>query len=53
MLRRALLILLVVFIIYAVVNDPSQSGDFTANLWGHVKDGISSIGTFFDTLLSS
>ncbi len=52
MVQRALLILLVVFIIYAVVNDPTQSADFTANIWDHVKDGLSSIGTFFDALLN-
>ena len=50
--RRALLVLLVVFIIYAVVNDPNESANFTANIWDHVKDGLSSIGTFFDALLS-
>jgi hypothetical protein len=50
--RRALLILLVIFIIYAVVNDPTQAGNFTANLWDRIKDGISAIGTFFDALLS-
>jgi hypothetical protein len=53
MLQRALVILLVVFILYAVIHDPTQAGNFTANIWGHIKDGISAIGTFFDSLLSS
>jgi hypothetical protein len=52
-LQRAILILVVVFIIYAVLHDPSQSADFTSNIWGRITDGLSAIGTFFDTLLSS
>ena len=52
MVRRALLILLVIFIIYAVINDPTEAANFTANIWGRIEDGLSAIGTFFDDLLS-
>ncbi len=51
--RRALLVLAVIFIIYAVINDPTQSANVTGNAWDHIKDALSSIGTFFNTLLSS
>lgn len=51
--RRALLVILVIFVIYAVINDPTQSAGVTGNAWDQIKSGVSSIGTFFDTLLSS
>ena len=51
--RRALLVIAVIFVIYAVINDPTQSASVTGNAWDHIKDGISSVGTFFDTLISS
>jgi hypothetical protein len=51
--RRALLAILIIFVIYAVINSPTQSADVTGNAWDHIKNGISAIGTFFDTLLSS
>jgi len=51
--RRALLALLIIFIIYAVLNDPTQSANVTGNAWDQIKDGFSAVGTFFDTLLSS
>jgi hypothetical protein len=51
--RRALLVLAVIFIIYAVINDPTQSANVTSNAWDHIKSALSAIGTFFNTLLSS
>jgi hypothetical protein len=51
--RKALLAILIIFIIYAVLNDPTQSASVTGNAWDQIKDGIGSITTFFDTLLSS
>jgi hypothetical protein len=50
--RRVILIIVVVFIIYAVINDPTNSADVTSNAWGHIKDAISAIGTFFDDLIN-
>jgi hypothetical protein len=52
-LRRALLALLIIFIIYAILNDPTQSASITSNAWDQIKDGLSAIGTFFDTLINS
>ena len=50
--RRAIVAIIVIFLIYAVLNDPGQSANVTGNAWDHIKDGISNIGTFFDDLLS-
>jgi hypothetical protein len=51
--KKALLALLIIFIIYAVLNDPTQSASVTGNAWDQIKDGFSALGTFFDTLLKS
>jgi hypothetical protein len=45
-------VILVIFVIYAVINDPTQSANTTASIWDWLKGGINSIATFFDTLLS-
>jgi hypothetical protein len=52
-LRRAILVILIIFVIYAVINDPTQSADKTGSIWDWLKGGIDNIGTFFDTLLNS
>jgi hypothetical protein len=49
--RKGLLVILVIFVIYAVITSPSQSGNVTLNAWDHLKNGVSAIGTFFNTLL--
>jgi hypothetical protein len=51
--RRALLALLIIFIIYAILNDPTQSASVTGNAWDQIKDGFSAVGTFFDALINS
>jgi hypothetical protein len=51
--RRVVLVIVVAFIIYAVINDPTGSANVTSEAWGHIKNGISSIGTFFDDLINS
>lgn len=51
--RRALLAILIIFIIYAVLNDPTQSANVTGNAWDQIKDGVGAIGTFFNTLIAS
>jgi hypothetical protein len=51
--RRALLVIAVIFVIYAVINDPTQSASVTGNAWDHIKTAISSVGTFFDALLNN
>jgi hypothetical protein len=52
-LRRAILVIVVIFIIYAVINDPTQSASVTGNAWDQIKNGASSVGTFFNTLIHS
>lgn len=51
--RRALVVILVIFLIYAVVNDPAQSGNFVGDIWDWLRGAADSIGTFFDNVLNS
>jgi len=51
--RRAVLAILIVFVIYAIINSPTQSANVTGSAWDQIKGGLSAIGTFFDTLISS
>ncbi len=48
--RRALVVILVIFLIYAVVNDPAQSGNFVGDIWDWLRGAADSIGTFFDNV---
>lgn len=52
-LRRAILIILIIFVIYAVINDPTTSADKTGSIWDWLKGGIDNIATFFDELIAS
>jgi hypothetical protein len=51
--RRALLALLIIFVIYAILNSPTQAANVTSNAWDQIKEGLSAVGTFFNTLLAS
>ena len=51
--RRAILAIVIIFIIYAVMTDPTQSADKTGSIWDFLKNGIENIGTFFDSLLNN
>jgi hypothetical protein len=43
---------LLVFFVYAIVKSPSQAADILRTLWDIVVQGLKSIGSFFDALLS-
>jgi len=50
--RQIIVLILVAFAIYAVVNSPQQSADVVGSAWDSIKSGLSSIGDFFNALLS-
>lgn len=52
-LKRVLVVILVVFAIYAVWTQPNRSADVVGNGWDQVKTGASSVGDFFDRLMTS
>jgi len=41
------------FFVYAIVKSPSQAADILRTIWDIVVQGVTSIGSFFDALLSS
>ena len=49
--KQVLGTIVVVFIAYAIFTSPNESADTTQSLWGHIKDGVDSISTFFDGVL--
>lgn len=51
--RKWALGILIFFIIYAILKDPTQSASVTGSAWDQIKDGFSAVGTFFDVLISS
>lgn len=49
--KQAIILIVVVFVVYAVVNDPNGSANVVNNAWDTIKDGLSGVGDFFDALL--
>ncbi|MEP7018588.1 MAG: hypothetical protein ABI899_11295 [Actinomycetota bacterium] len=43
---------LLAFFLYAIVKSPSQAADIARNIWDIIAQGFSSVGSFFDALLS-
>ena len=51
--RKAIMVLVVAFIVYAVFTAPGQSANTVDRGWETLKDGFDSITTFFDALLNN
>lgn len=50
--RKAALLFVIAFIVYAVFTRPGQSAGAVDWAWELVKDGADSVTTFFDALLT-
>jgi hypothetical protein len=50
--KKIVLWTLLAFFVYAIVKSPSQAADILRTLWDIVVQGVKSIGSFFDALLS-
>ena len=50
--RKVLLIIVLVFFVYAVFQSPTKAADIIANIWGVIVDGFNAIRTFFNSLLN-
>lgn len=50
--RKIILILVLVFLIYAVINSPDQSAEVVNSAFDILVDGLQSIARFFDQLLA-
>jgi hypothetical protein len=50
--RKIILVIVLVFVVYAVINSPEQSADVVKSAFDTLLDGLQSIGLFFDRLLT-
>ena len=49
---RVLVVILVIFAVYAVLHDPAQSADAVSSGAHHLENGLSAVGQFFNDLLA-
>lgn len=52
MALRVLVVILVIFAVYAVLHDPAQSADAVSSGAHHLENGLSAVGQFFNDLLA-
>lgn len=50
--RKIILIVLLVFFVYAVFQSPEKAADIVSNIWGVIVDGFNAIQRFFNSLLN-
>ncbi len=50
-IKKIVLWLVVVFLIYAIVTSPTDAADIFGSAWDVVVNGVKNIAAFFDTLL--
>jgi len=50
--KKIVLWTLLAFFVYAIVTSPAQAADIARNLWDVMVQGLTSIGSFFDAILS-
>ncbi|GGL44252.1 hypothetical protein H9L10_12045 [Phycicoccus endophyticus] len=49
--KRIVLWLVVVFLLYAILTSPDSAADIFGSAWEVVANGVRNIGRFFDSLL--
>ena len=50
--RKVILIIVVVFFVYAIFQSPEKAADIVTNIWGVIVDGFNAIQRFFNSLLN-
>ncbi len=50
--RKIVLWALLAFFVYAIVKSSTQAADIARNIWDLVGQGLASVGSFFDALLT-
>lgn len=51
-IKKIVMWLLVIFLLYAIVTSPSQAADIFGAAWEVVSNGVQNIAAFFDNLIS-
>jgi hypothetical protein len=49
--KKILMVLVVIFVIYAILNSPDNAASVVRDAVGKIGDGLSSVGRFFDALM--
>ena len=52
-IKKILLWLLTIFLIYAILTSPGDAADIVGTAWDVIANGVRNIGRFFDELLRS
>jgi hypothetical protein len=50
-IKKIVLWLVVIFLIYAIVTSPQNAADIFASAWDIVVNGVKNVAAFFDSLL--
>ncbi|MEO5743550.1 MAG: hypothetical protein ABIQ53_03025 [Terracoccus sp.] len=50
--RKVILIVVLVFFVYAIFQSPEKAADIVTNIWGVIVDGFNAIRRFFNSLLN-
>ncbi len=51
--KKVVWAIVIIFIVYAIWTSPTQSGEVASNGWDQIQHGLSSVVTFFNTMLHS
>lgn len=51
-IKKIVLWLLVIFLLYAIVTSPSDAASIVGTAWDVIMNGIRNIGRFFDALIN-
>lgn len=51
-IKKIILWLLTIFLIYAILTSPGDAADIVGSAWDVIASGVENIGRFFDELLT-
>ncbi len=51
-LKKTLTWILIIFVIYAILTSPTESADVVRSIWSIIFNGIQSVATFFDRIIT-
>jgi|EndMetStandDraft_8_1072994.scaffolds.fasta_scaffold70443_2 hypothetical protein len=51
-IKKIVLWLVVIFLLYAILTSPAEAADIFGSAWDVVRNGVANIADFFDNLIS-
>lgn len=51
-IKKIVMWLLVIFLLYAILTSPAQAADIFGSAWEVVVNGVTNVAAFFDNLIS-